>query len=277
MQSFSACKAQLKGAITTQYLIYFILALFATTVGAATGMGGGVIMKPVLDVLKDFDVSTINLLSSLTVLSMAIVAVGKHVINKTKIDFSVAIPLAIGSLLGGVVGDVAIEKIIDLAKSNQTVLFIQNILLALLILLVFFYMQKKDKIKSLGLKGIFPSIIAGLVLGTISSFLGIGGGPLNVALIIFVFSMPTKLATVSSLVVILFAQTAKFGTTILSGQLLNHNLSMLPPMIIGAIAGGFIGAKLHSALSEKRVEFLFNGAQLLVLAITITNILRNWP
>ena len=240
-------------------------------------MGGGVIMKPVLDVLNDFDASTINLLSSLTVLSMALVSVGKHITRKTKVDYSIAVPLAIGSVLGGIAGDFGIQWIIRQAKNNQTVLFIQNLLLAALILLVFIYMQKRDKIKSLGLKGCFPAAMAGLLLGSISSFLGIGGGPLNVALIIFFFSMPIKMATVSSLVIILFAQLAKLGTAVAFGELLTHNLTMLPPMIIGAIVGGLIGAKLHAQLSEKKVEFLFNGAQILVFIITLTNIFRNWP
>ncbi len=38
------------------YIIYFLLTLFATSVGSLTGMGGGVIIKPIMDVMGDFDV-----------------------------------------------------------------------------------------------------------------------------------------------------------------------------------------------------------------------------
>ena len=46
-------------------------------------------------------------------------------------------------------------------------------------------------------------------------------------------------------------------------------------MVIGAIAGGFIGASLNKRCSEQVVERAFNGVQLLVLAIAIFNIVRN--
>ena len=55
-----------------QYIIYFILALLATTVGSLTGMGGGVIIKPLMDVFGGYDVQTIGVISSITVFTMAI-------------------------------------------------------------------------------------------------------------------------------------------------------------------------------------------------------------
>ena len=75
------------------FLIYFALALFATTVGSLTGMGGGVIIKPLMDVLGDYNVQTIGIVSSITVFSMAVVSVIKQLKSKTAIPFKVAIPL----------------------------------------------------------------------------------------------------------------------------------------------------------------------------------------
>ena len=48
------------------YLIHFLIAIGATTVGSLTGMGGGVIIKPLMDVMQNFDVETIGVLSSIT-------------------------------------------------------------------------------------------------------------------------------------------------------------------------------------------------------------------
>ena len=53
------------------------------------------------------------------------------------------------------------------------------------------------------------------------------------------------------------------------------DLSIAPVMIVGAIAGGFIGASLNKKCSEAAVEKAFNAVQLLVLAISIFNIVRN--
>ena len=74
------------------YLLYFLIAIGATTVGSLTGMGGGVIIKPLMDLLGGFDVETIGVLSSITVFAMSIVSVGKQIAQKAKIDFGTAIP-----------------------------------------------------------------------------------------------------------------------------------------------------------------------------------------
>ena len=232
-----------------QYVLYFLIAIGATTVGSLTGMGGGVIIKPLMDVLHGFDVQTIGVLSSLTVFSMSVVSIGKQMLARTKIPFGTAIPLALGSVAGGLAGEKLLQVIVDALRANSAVTVVQNVVLSLLILAVF--------------------------LGICSSFLGIGGGPINVALIIYLFSFDTKTATVCSLVTILFAQISKLTTVALTTGFGVFDLSIAPVMIVGAIAGGFIGASLNKKCSEAAVEKAFNAVQLLVLAISIFNIVRN--
>ena len=88
-----------------QYVLYFLIAIGATTVGSLTGMGGGVIIKPLMDVLHGFDVQTIGVLSSLTVFSMSVVSIGKQMLARTKIPCGTAIPLALGLVMGGLAGE----------------------------------------------------------------------------------------------------------------------------------------------------------------------------
>ena len=250
-----------------QYVLYFLIAIGATTVGSLTGMGGGVIIKPLMDVLHGFDVQTIGVLSSLTVFSMSVVSIGKQMLARTKIPFGTAIPLALGSVAGGLAGEKLLQVIVDALRANSAVTVVQNVVLSLLILAVFLYMKNKSRIPSQELRGVVVSLLVGVFLGICSSFLGIGGGPINVALIIYLFSFDTKTATVCSLVTILFAQISKLTTV--------FDLSIAPVMIVGAIAGGFIGASLNKKCSEAAVEKAFNAVQLLVLAISIFNIVRN--
>ena len=251
-----------------QYVLYFLIAIGATTVGSLTGMGGGVIIKPLMDVLHGFDVQTIGVLSSLTVFSMSVVSIGKQMLARTKIPFGTAIPLALGSVAGGLAGE-------KLLQANSAVTVVQNVVLSLLILAVFLYMKNKSRIPSRELRGVVVSLLVGVFLGICSSFLGIGGGPINVALIIYLFSFDTKTATVCSLVTILFAQISKLTTVALTTGFGVFDLSIAPVMIVGAIAGGFIGASLNKKCSEAAVEKAFNAVQLLVLAISIFNIVRN--
>ena len=255
-----------------QYVLYFLIAIGATTVGSLTGMGGGVIIKPLMDVLHGFDVQTIGVLSSLTVFSMSVVSIGKQMLARTKIPFGTAIPLALGSVMGGLAGEKLLQVIVDALRANSAVTVVQNVVLSLA---VFLYMKNKSRIPSQELRGVVVSLLVGVFLGICSSFLGIGGGPINVALIIYLFSFDTKTATVCSLVTILFAQISKLTTVALTTGFGVFDLSIAPVMIVGAIAGGFIGASLNKKCSEAAVEKAFNAVQLLVLAISIFNIVRN--
>ena len=258
-----------------QYIIYFLLSLVATTIGSLTGMGGGVIIKPLMDVLGDYDVQTIGVVSSITVFTMAIVSILRQLKSKTSIPFNTAIPLSAGSVVGGFAGQKVLDFIIDKLNAGSVATVVQNIVLAVLILGVIIYMKNKHRIKSRNFNGIPVCLAVGVFLGFCSSFLGIGGGPINVALIIYLFSFDTKTATVCSLVTILFAQIAKLTTTALTTGFAVYDFSVAPLMAIGAVMGGFIGAAVSKKCSEKTVEKAFNAVQLLVLMITIFNIVRN--
>jgi len=51
-------------------------------------------------------------------------------------------------------------------------------------------------------------ISSGIIMGMIGAFLGIGGGPINMALLMFGFGYGIKEAGVKSIVVILFSQSS---------------------------------------------------------------------
>ena len=56
------------------FLFYFFICITATTLGAIAGIGGGVIIKPVLDALGGLSVASIGFLSGCTVLAMSVVS-----------------------------------------------------------------------------------------------------------------------------------------------------------------------------------------------------------
>ena len=160
-------------------------------------------------------------------------------------------------MAGGLAGEKLLQVIVNALQANSAVTVVQNVVLSLLILAVFLYMKNKSRIPSKHLEGVVVSLLVGVFLGICSSFLGIGGGPINVALIIYLFSFDTKSATVCSLVTILFAQISKLGTVALTSGFGGFDLSIAPVMIVGAIAGGFIGASLNKKCSEASVEKAF--------------------
>ncbi|MFI3168095.1 MAG: sulfite exporter TauE/SafE family protein [Bacillota bacterium] len=257
------------------WLLYFAIAIIATTVGALTGMGGGVIIKPVLDLMGGYDVATIGILSSVTVFAMSVSSIVRKVMQKTTFPVKLAIYLSIGSIIGGLLGQSLLDMTIVALGSSENVTILQNILLSILILGVFIYMLKKESVPDYDLEGIIPSVLCGVLLGTISSFVGIGGGPINVALLIFLFPVDTKDATICSIITIFFAQVSKLATVAVTTGFAIYDLSMLPAMVVGGVAGGLIGAALNKKVSIKTVEFWFNVVQVVVLIIAVYNIISN--
>lgn len=257
------------------YILYFSIAIIATTIGAMTGVGGGVIIKPLLDILGHYDSLTISTLSAFTVLAMSIASITRQILSRTKIDMKIVPPLALGSVLGGIIGQQVLSYISSNMKNPNHITVIQNICLAILLIIILLYTINRAKIKSHNLHGIWVSVGVGMVLGIFSSFLAIGGGPINVVAFIYLFSYDLKKATQSSLITILFAQIANVCSIASLHGFSEQNMSMIPVMIVGAVSGGLIGSKLVGSLSEKSVALAFNILQIVVFCICILNIVLN--
>lgn len=86
------------------YIFYFLICIAATTLGAISGIGGGVIIKPVMDALSGMGVSTISFLSGCTVLTMSVVSILRSRGGDAKIDPKRGTLLAVGGAAGGIVG-----------------------------------------------------------------------------------------------------------------------------------------------------------------------------
>ncbi len=256
-------------------IIYFIITLFATTICSMTGMGGGVIIKPIMDVVGDFSVHTIGVIASITVFSMAFVSIIKQIKFKTKIPFDIAIALSIGSVIGGISGERIFSFVVDLLKADEIVKIVQNIVLTVLIVWVFIYMNNKNKFKSREFKGVIPAVITGLFLGICSAFLGIGGGPINVSVITFLFSLPIKTATICSLMTILFSQFSKLTTVFFTKGFADLDFTVVIFMVTAAIIGGYLGAYFNKKLPDKTVSKAFNFVLIIVLSLTLFNIITN--
>ena len=88
-------------------MLVFLVCFLASTIGAICGIGGGVIIKPVLDAFGIMSVSKISFLSSCTVLSMTTYSVVK-------------------SKLGGILGKLMFEQIRNASSNPDRVGMIQS-------------------------------------------------------------------------------------------------------------------------------------------------------
>ena len=252
-------------------LIFLLVSFLSSIVGAICGIGGGVVIKPVLDMLQLGAVSTINFLSGCTVLSMSLYSVGKAMISRdSKVELSTGTPLAIGAALGGVAGKELFGIIKGLFANGEMVGGVQAVTLGLITVGTLLYTVNKSKITTRRITGKVSCVVVGLMLGIMSSFLGIGGGPINLVVLGYLFSMDSKTAAANSLYIILFSQLASLITTILSG-LPEFRLPVLALMVAGGIGGGIVGRSLNKKMDNRAVDKLFIGLMMLIVLICVYN------
>lgn len=250
-------------------VIYGLIILISTTLGAFVGLGGGVIIKPLLDLIGHDSIDVVNFISSCSVFCMSISSTIKHIKEKTKIDFKFIFVLSIGAVLGGVGGSSAFDFLLS-RFSNDILKSIQGIILGLLLVLSVVYINLKNA-KSFKMKNPFGIVLVGLALGFISSFLGVGGGPINVAFLVLFFSMTIKEAAVYSVGTIFFSQLSKLVTMGISGSVPEVSTVTIIVAIVTAVAGGIIGAKLNKKFDDKVMKNIFTVVVAILAVINICN------
>lgn len=255
-----------------QIFFSFLICLLATTIGGISGVGGGVIIKPVLDAASGMPVATVSFLSGCTVLAMTITSMLRSHGDDVKVEPRRGTLLAIGAAVGGVVGKELFELV--RAAGGMTVSVAQQVMMIVLTLGVLAYTLKRSRIVARNVTHPVACICIGLILGLLSAFLGIGGGPINLAVLYYFFSMDTKTAALNSLYVILFSQIASFISTVLRGTVPEFEWSVLLVMVIGGIVGGNMGRSISKKLSNSDVDRLFFWLLIVITAISFYNLVN---
>lgn len=249
-------------------IILFFVCLIACIIGAISGIGGGIIIKPILDSLNIMSMSTLNFLSGCTILSMSIVSLYRN--KNVKLNFAIPIFLGIGASVGGIIGKQLFD-IVGKNFDNSIVGFIQSILLFIINIFILFYMFIKYKLKSKKIKSKIITIILGCLLGIISSFLGIGGGPINIAVIYYFYSLEAKQTVLSSLIVVFFSQLSSLILTFCIGTPIFEYTSLIF-MCLGGVFGALIGSKISKNMDNDKTQKFFISVLFFLIIINIYNI-----
>ena len=255
-------------------ILFFVVAFLSSIVGAICGIGGGVVIKPVLDMLQMGAPATINFLSGCTVLSMSLYSVSKALrAGDSKVEMSTGTPLALGAAAGGVVGKEMFSAVKAFFNGSPMVGGVQAIALGIITLGTLLYTINKSRIQTRTTSNKVICLVIGLLLGIMSSFLGIGGGPINLVVLGYFFSMDTKTAAANSLYIILFSQLASLIATLISG-VPEFRILALILMVAGGIGGGIVGRKLNKKMDNRAVDKLFIGLMVLIVGICVYNAVR---
>ena len=253
------------------YLIFLGVSFGASVVGAICGIGGGVLIKPILDAFGVLSVASISFLSGCTVLSMSCVLKAR-LSKESLVDLKTGTPLAIGAAIGGVTGKMMFQYLSDMFTNKDQVGAIQAVCLLIITLGTMIYTLKKDQIKTLHVQNPLVCIAIGLVLGICSSFLGIGGGPINLVVLFYFFSMDTKTAAQNSLYIILFSQITSLVNTLITHTVPEFEVGLLILMVGGGILGGAAGRIVNKRMDVNMVNKLFIGLMAVIMLICAYNI-----
>lgn len=251
-------------------IIYLLIALFATIIGSLVGLGGGVIMKPLLQAVSPLDALSINVLSSVTVFFMAMSTLYKRTKADRTLYKAQYLYLIIGSIIGGTIGNSIFSSFLTMFDNDNTVSFIQTLILIVLLIMVVFKHLYVEKLPVFESK--ISMVIIGISLSILSTFLGIGGGPINVPVFIGFLGVSILDATYLSILVIFFSQLSNIVIYLTDGTFGIVELLPLLVMIPAAIFGGIAGGKLSQTLEVETVDRLFNITIISLIVLNVYNL-----
>lgn len=258
-----------------EHLAVYAVCFLASLLGPLCGIGGGVIIKPVVDSLGLFPVAVVSFLSSASVLAMALATCLQNTIaGSWHVDIRSLVPIAAGSAVGGVLGKMGFASLAESLPDPEIVGGVQAVVLVALGAIVLVYTLRKHDVVSLGVSSAIARFAIGAAAGACWSFLGIGGGPFNLALLAFFFSMDSKPAAQASLFIIAFSQTAGVGYGILSGGAPAMPMALLIGSCAAAVGGSVAGGALARRIESKEVDRLYLAALAVIIALSAWNAVR---
>jgi uncharacterized protein len=265
-------------------ILVAIGSLLAGVIGALIGLGGGVIITPLLVLAFGIDIRYAMgaaLCSVIATSSGAAAAYLRDGISNMRIGLFLCVATTIGAVCGAL-----LAMVLDAAMLS--VIFGAALLITVLLSL----RSKKDLSGSdasdplavrLQLPGMMPTA-AGLkpytvhhvlpgfcmmwIAGVLSGLLGIGSGAFKVVAMDQIMRIPFKVTTATSNFMIGVTAAASVGVYLKRGYL---DPALVAPVALGVLAGAFIGAKLLPVAPVKLLKTIFLTAVSLIAVQMIAN------
>ena len=222
------------------------LGVAAGMLGSMIGLGGGIIVVPVLTFLG-FPPTVAASNSLFAALSNAIASTVSYSKQK-RIEFSLGLKLGLLSVPGTVLGAVIST---DTAPEIFKILF--GFVLIASAAYIFLRRKIESKEKTLSKQMMIFAVGASFFAGIISSFFGIGGGIIFVPLMVVGMGMAMKRAAPTSQLILLFAS---LSGVIVHSVLGHPDFLQAGFLAIGSFIGGLIGARLSIDIKERYLQIL---------------------
>lgn len=230
-----------------------VVGLVGGTFGSLVGLGGGVLMIPMMTGLLGFPQHAAHGSSMLAVLFTA-VSGGIGYARHGSVDVVAAVSVALSAMVTARLGARASHGVSPARLRGYFGIFLATV--SLLLPVSRYLMAHVDTGTALP-----PAVVAagGLAIGVISGFLagmmGVGGGAFVVPALVVGLGFPQHLAQGTSLLQMI--------PTALSGTWTHHRLGHIrwdvaPWMGLGAIAGGWTGSLVAGLLPSDTLRYVFS-------------------
>ena len=232
-----------------------VIGLIGGVLSGAFGVGGGIVMVPLLVSLARMDQRRASATSLVAIVPASIAGSITYLLNG-EVDLIAALIVAVGAVIGAPIGSALLRRL--------PVLVLQWMFIALLLVvavrLLLVAPSRGEHLELNGLVGL-GLLALGLVMGVASGLFGIGGGVIAVPAFIAIFGISDLVAKGTSLLVMI--------PTGVSGTIANARAGMVDVrsgLVVGisATAASFAGVALAFALPPALSSALF--AALLLLA-----------
>lgn len=263
----------------SEILILFLGAVSAGLLGSLTGLGGGVIIIPLLTlgfgVPMHYAIGA-SLISVIGTSSGAAVAFVKEGFTNMRIGMFLEIATTFGAVLGALVSGFLNPNTIGIIFASILILTVilnlkgkpdhQEPIIKGSIedkLKLYGTFPDKGEIKTYSARNTIPGFLMMMFAGAMSGLLGIGSGALKVLAMDNMMKLPFKVSTTTSNFMI--------GVTAVAGALIYFQRGeiipvIVAPVLIGVVVGSFIGSKTLMVSKTKKLKTFF------AIVITILSI-----
>ena len=258
-------------------LYVYIVSFLAGLLGSLTGLGGGVIVVPMLTVLFGVDIryaAGASLISVIATSSGAASAFVKEGYSNIRIGMFLEIATTIGAVVGASLAGIASASTISIVFS--AILVYSAFSTILLKKQDANYTVENKYARIFNLNGKYPTsegmrsysvqnVPFGFALsslaGIMSGLLGIGGGAIKVIAMDKIMKVPFKVSTTTSNFMIGVTAAASAGIYLKNGYI---HAALVMPVMLGVLTGAFLGTKIFAFVSSKSLKIIFS---IIILAL----------
>lgn len=259
-------------------VLLVILGFFAGLLGALTGIGGGVLLTPILALHFGIPIREAIGTSLVAVITTSAASSSVHLQRHTT-DIRLGMTLELATALGAAV----MAYLVGYFNRNVLEgLFAGFLLYSSITILVRGGKVKDEDVPTRNEDGetVIPpyepkryplGLSASLVAGALSGLLGIGGGPIKVPVMYIFMNVPLMVATATSNFMIGVTAAASAIVYYRRGDIL---VDYAAPMAVGVFLGSLLGARLAPRIHNKIVVYLLVAVMLYLAGNLAIHLMR---